>query len=165
MKLRKLEQKDAVYMLEWMHDESVVHFLSANFAAKTMDDCLNFIESSQDTAIDMNLAIVSKEDEYMGTVSLKHIDKETSTAEFAITIRKCAMGKGYSTYGMAEILRKGIEEVGLDKIYWCVSKVNERAVRFYDKNQYKRVENVPAHISDKYTKEQNQMFIWYVWEK
>lgn len=165
MKLRKLEQKDAVYMLEWMHDESVVHFLSANFAAKTMDDCLNFIESSQDTAIDMNLAIVSKEDEYMGTVSLKHIDKETSTAEFAITIRKCAMGKGYSTYGMAEILRKGIEEVGLDKIYWCVSKVNERAVRFYDKNQYKRVENVPAHISDKYTEEQNQMFIWYVWEK
>ena len=165
MNLRKLEQKDAKYMLEWMHDDSVVHFLSANFAAKTIEDCYSFIESSQDFSTDMNLAITDDADEYMGTVSLKHIDKETSTAEFAITIRKCAMGNGYSAYGMAEILKKGIEELGLDKIYWCVSRVNERAVRFYDKNGYKRVEEVPSHIKDKYTEEQNAMFIWYVKEK
>jgi len=165
MKLRKLEQKDANYMLEWMHDDSVVHFLSANFSAKTLEDCYRFIENSKDCSKDMNLAIVDDADEYMGTVSLKHINHENKTAEFAVTIRKCAMGKGYSAYGMAEILKVGLLQVGLDSIYWCVSRENERAVRFYDKNGYKRVTVVPADICDKYSKEQNEMFIWYKIDK
>lgn len=164
MELRKLRNKDAKYMLEWMHDDSVVHFLSTNFAAKTIDDCKAFIEYSHDTKKDVNLAIVDEKDEYMGTVSLKHIDCEKGTAEFAITIRKCAMGHGYSAYGMAEILKRGIKEYGLRQIYWCVSKENERAVRFYDKNNYKRTTDIPESILTSYTKEQNQMFIWYIWE-
>lgn len=85
------------------------------------------------------------------------------TAEFAITIRKCAMGKGYSAYGMAEILKKGIRELDLKNIYWCVSRVNERAVKFYDKNQYKRTECIPENIKSCYSEEQNKTFIWYVY--
>lgn len=163
MKLRKLELRDAEKMLEWMHDESVVHHLSANFASKTIEDCKKFIEANQNFDTDMNLAITDEDDEYMGTVSLKHINYEDGTAEFAVTIRKCAMGKGYSAYGMAEILRKGIEELGLQNIYWCVSRLNERAVRFYDKNQYARTENVPESIKKCYSDEQNSLFIWYVY--
>lgn len=34
------------------------------------------------------------------------------------------MGKGYSKYAMAEILRKGKEQMGLTDIYWCVSREN-----------------------------------------
>ena len=163
MNLRKLERKDAEYMLEWMHDDDVVHYLSANFAAKTIDDCYGFIEFAQSFETDINLAITDENDEYMGTVSLKHIDRENGTAEFAITIRKCAMGKGYSAYGMAEILKRGLGEYGLNRIYWCVSRINERAVRFYDKNQYVRTEEVPEKIKGAYTEEQNAMFIWYVY--
>lgn len=163
MNLRKLEKKDAELMLEWMHDDSVVHHLSANFAAKTIDDCYNFIRASQSFDTDINLAIVDDMDEYMGTVSLKHIDREMKTAEFAITIRKCAMGKGYSAYGMQEILKRGLEEYGLDKIYWCVSQVNVRAVRFYDKNMYVRTQDVPENIKSNYTDDQNKDFIWYVY--
>ena len=165
MQLRKLEKKDAEYMLEWMHDEDVVHFLSANFAAKTIDDCYNFITDSQSFEHDINYAIVNDLDEYMGTVSLKHVNYNNGTAEFAVTIRKCAMGKGYSAYGMAEILRRGIDEFGLKEIYWCVAKVNARAVRFYDKNNYVRTTDVPASIKECYTEEQNNMFIWYVFSK
>lgn len=163
MDLRKLELKDAELMLEWMHDDSVVHHLSANFASKTIEDCENFIQASQSFESDMNLAITDDNDEYMGTVSLKHIDYKNGTAEFAITIRKCAMGKGYSAYGMAEILRIGIEDLRLKNIYWCVSRVNERAVRFYDKNQYVRTEDVPVNIKGCYSEEQNRDFIWYVY--
>lgn len=161
--LRKLEKKDAELMLEWMHDESVVQHLSTNFAAKTIDDCNKFIELAQSLKEDVNLAIVDETDEYMGTVSLRHLDRENGTAEFAITVRKCAMGKGYSTYGMSEILKKGVEEFGVSRIYWCVSRVNERAIRFYDKNMYVRTEDVPESIKSSYTKEQNDDFIWYVY--
>lgn len=162
MKLRKLEEKDAKLMLEWMHDKSVVEFMGANFEAKTIDDCNNFINAAQNTDTDLHLAIVDDKDEYMGTVSLKHVNKIELTAEFAITVRKTAMGKGFSGYGMREIIRIGLEEMGLQKIYWCVAAINARAVKFYDKNGYKRTTDVPDSIAEAYTPEQLETFIWYV---
>lgn len=164
MKLRKLQQKDAPLMLEWMHDESVVEFMGANFAEKTIEDCERFIQSSQQDEENINLAIVDDADEYMGTVSLKHINMVEKVAEFAITIRKSAMGKGYSAYGMKEILAIGLNEVGLDKIYWCVSQRNKRAVGFYDKNGYTRTTDIPESVKRAYTEEQISQFIWYVVE-
>lgn len=165
MRLRKLEQKDARFMLEWMHDESVVRHMSANFSEKTLQDCQQFIEYSQNCEDDLNLAIVDQDDTYMGTVSLKHINYHEKTAEFAITIRKAAMGQGYSAYGMQEIIRMGLEELGLQRILWCVSKKNERAVRFYDKHNYKRVMDIPKFYRDMYSEEQLLDFIWYAEEK
>lgn len=159
MKLRKLEKKDAEYMLEWMHDPSVVEFMQANFAAKTIEDCLGFIESAQDTLETLNLAIVDDADEYMGTVSLKHI--KGKTAEFGITIRKCAMGKGYSAFGMKEIIRIAFEERGLEKVYWCVAPENTRAIRFYDKNCYQRIDANTLGIGEKYGDRSINELVWY----
>ena len=133
MKLRKLELKDAPLMLEWMHDKSVVEDLRTNFLSKTMEDCVNFIKYSWESKDNWNVAIADEEDVYMGTVSLKNI-KGTS-AEFGITVRACAMGKGYSIWAMKEILRIAFEDYKLEQVYWCVSPDNKRAVRFYDKNE------------------------------
>ena len=147
-------------MLEWMHDDDVVKNLQANFKAKTLADCEAFILACADTSQNLHLAIVDDNDEYMGTVSLKHIRKDCKDGEFAITIRACAMGKGLSAYGMREIIRVGLEELGLDCVYWCVSPDNARAVRFYDKNGYPRV---PASSLEPigYTQEQLEYYIWY----
>jgi RimJ/RimL family protein N-acetyltransferase len=134
--LRKLAAKDAPLMLEWMHDESVVAHMQKNFAAKTLDDCKKFILTSQSDEKNLHLAVAAKDDTYMGTVSLKNIHKET--AEFAIAMRKAAMGKGYAKYAMQEIIRLGFKDMGLKHIYWYVNPKNARAIRFYDKNGYKR---------------------------
>ena len=165
MKLRNLKKEDAPLMLEWMHDADVVKWLQANFASKTLADCEAFIESSQDSQTDLNLAIVDDNDEYMGTVSLKHIDRENKTAEFAITIRSKAMGKGVSKYGMQEIIRLGLNEYGLDAIYWCVSIENERAVRFYEKGDGQRTNQVPKEMLAKYDDALLEKLIWYVVKK
>ena len=159
MQLRKLELRDAPLMMEWMHDESVVFHLATNFRDKTLEDCRNFVSWANNTDTDLHLAVADENDEYMGTVSLKHI--HDGTAEFAITVRACAMGKGYSKFGMAAILEHGLKALGLSAIYWCVSRQNARAVRFYDKNGYPRTETVPAHILSAYTPEQLRDFIWY----
>ena len=161
MKLRKLASHDAPLMLEWMHDPSVVGHLSTNFAEKTLEDCQGFIDWANNAKSDLHLAIADEADTYMGTVSLKHIHE--GTAEFAITVRAAAMGKGYAGYGMAAILEMGIRQLGLSAIYWCVSRYNARAVRFYDKNSYVRTESVPESIRNAYTPEQNADFIWYVY--
>lgn len=162
MKLRPLLSKDAPFMLEWMHDESVVENMGTNFMSKTLEDCQNFIQWAQTAKEDLHLAVANETDEYMGTVSLKHIAH--GTAEFAITVRACAMGKGFSAFGMDSIIKKGLYEMGLNKVYWCVSPDNKRAVRFYDKHGYPRV-SVDTLNPQGYTKEQESYFIWYAVQK
>lgn len=159
MRLRPLKIQDAPLMLEWMHDD-VVKNLQANFKAKTLADCEAFILACADTPQNLHLAIVDKKDEYMGTVSLKYISADEKSAEFAITVRSCAMGKGYSAYGMREIIRVGLEELGLDCVYWCVSPDNVRAVSFYDKHEYGRVDSDTVKPKG-YSQEQIESYIWY----
>ena len=158
MRLRALEQKDAERMLSWMHDSAVVDKLQTNFARKTIDDCKNFINNSQDEE-NIHLAIVDNDDQYMGTVSLKHITK--LTAEFAIALCKDAMGKGYSLWAMNEIIKLGFQKYGISHIYWCVAPNNIRALRFYDKNQFPQIEVDEIRIISGYTKEQIDSYIWY----
>lgn len=160
MKLRMLKKEDAIYMLEWMHDKYVVENMQTIFTSKTLKDCEQFIALSQKTKSDLHLAIVNDSDLYMGTVSLKHIHH--NIAEFAIAVRREAMGKGYAKFGMEQIIQIGFEKLHLKSIYWCVSKNNSRALRFYDKNKYHRVKINELHIENtKYTKQQMEEYIWY----
>lgn len=147
MNLRKLREEDAALMLSWMHDSRVTDGLRGNFASKTMKDCISFIESSI-TETNIHLAIASDTDEYMGTVSLKNI--EDGSAEFAIAVRTEAMRKGYSWFGMEAIIKKAFDELNLDSVYWCVSRDNERAVRFYDKHNFHEVIDVPKKVLERY---------------
>lgn len=143
MHLRELKIEDAPFMLAWMHDEGVVGNLLGNFASKTIEDCEYFIESSISES-NIHLAIASDTDEYMGTVSLKNI--EDGSAEFAITVRKEAMGRGYAWFGMEDILRKAFDELELESVYWCVSRKNVRAVRFYEKHNFNELVDVPEKM-------------------
>ena len=163
MKLRELKIEDAPLMYEWMHDKSVVEDLRTNFLTKTMDDCENFIKNSWEDSQNWNRAIVDEEDIYMGTISLKNIKK--TSAEFGITIRKCAMWKNYAIDAMKEVLRIGFEEINLEKIFWCVSTENKRALRFYDKNNFERVDAKELDMIEGYTDEQIAEYVWYLVKK
>ncbi len=159
MQLRNLEKKDAIYMLEWMHDDYVVENLQTNFHNKTLEDCEEFIANSILDKKNIHLAIVDENDCYEGTVSLKHIER--NSAEFAITIRRSAMGKGISQKAMKLILEYGFNDLKLNSIYWCVSPKNIRAIKFYDKNKYKRICADELEIIGDYSQEQIKEFIWY----
>jgi len=170
MHLRKLEEGDAPLMLEWMHDPSVVEKLYTDFASKTLADARDFIAWSRanfpepETGRgDLHLAIADDGDEYLGTVSLRRIGE--GTAEFAITIRKSAMGTGAGWFGMSEILKKGFAEYGLQRVYWCVSPENERAVRFYRKHDFGELlpDDVPEGIRSRYPAP--EAFLWFAAEK
>lgn len=147
MHLRKLKQKDAPLMLEWMHDDRVAGDLRGDFASKTIEDCRDFISGAVSEAA-VHLAIASDSDEYMGTVSLKAI--EGKSAEFAIAVRSKAMGHGYAWFGMEAIIEKAFDELGLETVYWCVSRRNERAVRFYDKHGFHEIIDVPRRVLQRY---------------
>lgn len=167
MKLRYLEQKDVPLMIEWMHDPDVVKYMQTDFSKKTKEDCISFVKNAQNTKQNLHLAIVDDNDVYMGTVSLKNI--ANGAAEFAIAIRKVAMGKGYSKYGMSEIIRIGFEELGLTRIYWYVNAKNVRACRFYNKNGFSQLQSSIKKRTltegQEISKQEKDNFIWYQIEK
>lgn len=138
MRLRRLEQKDAPLMLEWMHDQSMVKFMQADFENMTLQYCERFIASSQKDECNLHMAIADEDDTYMGTVSLKNINDKR--AEFAIVVRKSATGKGYASYGMDEIISIGFNQLNLDYIYWYCKPVNLRAIHFYERKGYMRLD-------------------------
>lgn len=156
MHLRELKIYDAPLMLSWMHDSSVIENLRGDFSSKTIEDCNNFIKNSISNN-NIHLAIASDQDEYMGTVSLKYI--ENNCAEFAIAVRSEAMGRGYAWFGMEAIIEKAFNELGLESIYWCVSKNNDRAIRFYDKHNFHEVVDIPKEILNRYLGIENLK--WY----
>ena len=175
MDLRSLKEKDSAPMLEWMHDEEVVEHLHANFKDKTKEDALDFIlNSKKDTDIflkqadksapdfsglkNLNFAIADEDDEYLGTVSLKNINLKRKDAEFAISIRKCAMGKGISKEAMKKIIKLGFEKLNLKCIYWYVDFSNKRAIRFYDKNCYNRDDEIGLKAD---VVENPTQYLWY----
>lgn len=131
MRLRKLEIKDAPFMLEWMHDDTVTEYLAKDFSSMTIEDCTNFIKSAQDQKLNAHYAVVADNDEYMGTVSLKNINN--TDAEFAITMRKTAQGKGFARFAIREIMIIAFKDYNLNTVYWDVLKANTHAVHFYNK--------------------------------
>lgn len=133
MGLRKLKMSDAPYMLEWMHDQDAVALLPTHFEEMTMGDCETFIQQSLISTENIHLAICNEHDDYIGTVSLKHVDRDNLSAEFAIVINKKAWGKGYARQAFSDILQVAFANNGLNRVYLCVFEDNVRAVKLYRK--------------------------------
>lgn len=133
LRLRSLEERDAPYMLEWMHDPETNRLFRANFAAFTEQDVLRFIEDAQTDGKSLHRACADADDEYLGTVSLKNIDRANADAEYAISFRKCARGTGAARFATGEILKIAFEELGIQRVYLNVLVENERANAFYRK--------------------------------
>ena len=164
MYLRQLDLKDAPLMFEWMQDPDVINGLHGNYLSSILSDAEEFIRMSADDKNEIHFAITTDSDEYVGTTSIRHIDKEIGLAEFALVVIKSAMGKGYAWYGMTETLKYAFEELGLERIYWRVSCTNERAVRFFKKHGFNIMdEDIPREIIERHSNENN--FIWFaVWK-
>lgn len=136
--LRELKKKDAPFMLEWMHDSDVTKFFKRNMLDMTLEDAQKFCESSAlpaciSNGISLHFAIVDENDEYLGTVSLKNIDTDSASAEYAISLRKKAAGRGVATKASQLLLRKGFVEYQLHRIYLNVYADNMSAIKLYEK--------------------------------
>lgn len=131
--LRSLSENDAEGMLEWMHDGAIATMFSANFLEFDESDVKEFIKESWSGSESLHFAITDDCKSYLGTVSLKHIDSENLSAEYAISTRKAAQGTGASMRATKDILAYAFEELGLERVYLNVKSTNGRAIRFYEK--------------------------------
>lgn len=130
-RLRPLEEKDAVGMLEWMTDPAITRFFRFDGTKMTLESCKAFISESGKQPNCRHWAIVNGNDEYLGTISLKEI--RDGEAEYAISTRSCAHGTGAAMAATRQILDIAFGELGLDRVYLNVLADNGRANAFYRK--------------------------------
>lgn len=150
MYLRNLKEKDAEPMIEWMHDQDVIENMAADFMHMSIEDCLQFIrKSNEDESATLNRAICTDEDEYLGTVSLKNISDTDKNAEYAIILKKSAMGSGAARFATVEILRIAFEVLKLHKVYLYVRSGNIRAQKFYNKIGFRNEGTFIDHVINK----------------
>lgn len=136
MKLRKLEVKDVAGMLEWMHDPEIQKGFRFSAEEKDKEAVLKFIREANTGLIDgkdIHFAVSDENDEYLGTISLKNVDLVSKKAEYAISLRRMAQGKGIAAEATHEILKIAFEQYGLERVYLNVFSDNQRAIHLYEK--------------------------------
>lgn len=136
--LRELKEKDAPLMFEWMHDPMIQKGFRKNMLGMTMQDAEKFCKAAAipeifESGQTLHFAIANEQDEYLGTISLKEIDQDNKSAEYAISVRTKAQGKGIAKQSTCLLLKKAFNEYSLHRVYLNVLADNEAAIHLYEK--------------------------------
>lgn len=134
--LRELQEKDAPFMIEWMHDSDIQRGFQTDMASKTLKDVQAFIEEACSFPVEggsIHLAIAGEDDEYLGTISLKDISLHNRRAEYAISLRKSAQEQGIAAEATKQLLTLSFRDWGLERVYLNVLSENMRAIHLYEK--------------------------------
>ena len=139
--LRPLKLSDAGLMLEWMHDPQMQSGFKKDMLHVSLEQAQMFCRTAatdmeDDESTNRHWAISDTDGEYLGTISLKNIDRDNSKAEYAIALRKKACGRGIGTAATRLLLKKAFLELDLHKVYLTVLEDNLHAIRMYERNGF-----------------------------
>ncbi len=136
MILRCLRREDIPKMLEWMHDPEINRYFQFDAQQMTAEKVQAFIQKAgiqAKTKECFHFAIADENNEYMGTISLKYIDWDAKSAEYAISLRKIAQGRQIAFWATWEVLNYAFEVLLLQQVYLTVLPENAKAIRLYER--------------------------------
>ena len=127
-----MTEEDTDLIVKWRNED----FVRKNFIYQkpfTREGHLNWIRTMVDTGKVIQFIICTKEDEPVGSVYLRDIDRTHRKAEYGIFIgEKDALSKGYGTEAAKLMLRYSFEELRLHKLMLRVLAGNDRAKKSYE---------------------------------
>lgn len=161
MQLRNLDIADAEGMYAWLSDDKVTSGLNGEYKDCLIQDAKNFIFESAHTSNEVHKAIVTDENDYVGTVSLRFINDPEETAELAIVVQSDFFGKGYAWFGVVSMLKYAFNSLKLHSVYWRVKSDNQRAIRFFQKHGFNSPDmDIPDIVTKRHQCEKN--LVWFV---
>ena len=134
-RLRALEPGDIDSLIRWASDAAVTLYLSQAVAYPvSRSDGFRWLEELSRSHADRVFAIETLEGRLIGSVGLHAIRWIDRKAELAVMIgeRDC-WNRGYGTWAVREMLRRGFEEMSLQRIYLRVACNHDAAIRVYRK--------------------------------
>lgn len=151
--LRMLQESDCIGMLEWINDPEINQYFRFDSSSFNHKKVLEFIKESEDLAkagVCYHFAVADEKDNgYLGTISLKNIDKEAKSGEYAISLRKRAQGQGIAFEATNALLKTAFVTLNLNRVYLNVLSDNSKAIRFYERYGFIYEGEFRDHISVK----------------
>ena len=134
-RLRALEPGDVDSLIRWVTDAAVTLYLSQAVAYPASgSDGVRWLEALSRSHTDRVHAIETLEGRLIGSVGLHAIRWVDRKAELAVMIgEKDCWNRGYGTWAVREMLRRGFEELSLQRIYLRVASNHDAAIRLYRK--------------------------------
>jgi len=133
--LRALEPEDAETSIRWRNDEDTWELLGGRRYYVSLQAEREWLaRAATDNASDVRLAICTRvKDQYIGNVSLRHIDWFNRTAEFSILIGdKASRGQGYGREATLLMLRHAFFDLGLERVSSRVLTHNVASIRMHE---------------------------------
>lgn len=161
VKLRRLCLEDAPNMLEWMLDSEINQYFRFKIEEVNMESVHAFILNANqeiDKGMSANLAVSDRKNNYMGTISLKNINTDVKSAEYAISLRKAAQGMGIAEEATKQILKIAFVQMNLNRVYLNVTSGNQKAIKLYEKCGFLYEGEFRKHI---FIKREIQSLTWY----
>lgn len=131
----KFVEKHIPTYYKWRNDETIAVFDQSEFLRpRSFEE----IEEWSQILVNGHTYIASVDGVYIGTIALMKVDERNRHAELAIVIgEKDYWSKGYGSQMMHTLLEYGFEGLNLDRLYLHVFSFNERAIKFYEKFNFK----------------------------
>ena len=127
--------------LSWLRDPEVVRTLNLPAYLETLlelneleEYCHRLIASDRDVFVALHSA---KNDEFIGTCKIAHIDWYAATADIGIMIgNKSYWGKGVASLAIADMIKIANEEYDLNKLYAGIASGNIGSGKVLEKNGF-----------------------------
>jgi RimJ/RimL family protein N-acetyltransferase len=133
--LEPLRDEDSDALFAWINDRELVE-LSAVFrpVSRAEHDAWFATVRARD---DVVIYAIREDDALVGTCQLI-LDGTSAELRIRIGVRS-AQGRGIGTWAVAELVRRGFEELALQRIWLQVFDVNARAIRAYEKAGFRTI--------------------------
>jgi RimJ/RimL family protein N-acetyltransferase len=140
IKLRDLQLSDKENFFSWIKDKEVIRYsLSVFQKMKDNNEISNWFDMLLLEKSSYNKAIVDDtEKKLIGYAGIAQISETNLSGEYFIFIGdKSYHGKGIGTFVTKEIINKGFQELGLNRIMLTVSEKNIGAIKAYTYANFK----------------------------
>ena len=153
--LDKLKQNDSKRIFDLFKDEDVFFTLGSPFKFETitLDQEIEFVKNMIDSVKNKNdlFFAIKLNNELIGCISTKGIDKKMRTAEVGYWIGKNYWGKGYATLALKQFLNLAWETNLFDSLWAGSYENNFGSIKVLEKNGFKKFkeENIIHSVTDK----------------
>lgn len=140
IELRDLQSSDKEYFFSWIKDKEVIRYsLSIFQKIKNNDEISNWFHKMLVDKSSYNKAIIdSSKKNLIGYAGIVQISETNLSGEYFIFIGdRNYHGKGVGTFVTKEIVKRGFQDLGLNRIMLTVSEKNIGAIRAYTKANFK----------------------------
>jgi len=159
VRIRAIEKKDLNAMFELCSQSEISNLIDCSYP-DSKEELLDFLEKTADKADEKHFAIVNSDDEFEGLCCLRHINTSENRAALSIIVKPDVYTKGYAWFGMVETLKYGFNTLGLEQIYWCVQKDNQKALRFFRKHGFNTLDkDIPKIIVKQFGNSED--LVWF----